>query len=388
MGCKSSKVQDDEGLDPEAPSYDPHSPFHVKYDLDRTFDGKLGEGTYAVVRIGTERSTGRKYAIKCVHKIKLDDTDTQALKDEIEILSSIKHDNVMRLIEWFEDIDYYFLVTELVQGGELFDRIVNKECYSEKDARDLARILLEALQFLHDSCIVHRDLKPENLLLKSEEVDHEIVLADFGYAARLKASDAKSLTDSCGTPGYVAPEILTGKKYGSKVDMWSCGVIIFILLGGYPPFNASDDREMVRQIKAGSFHFDEHFWGYISDSAKELIEKLLTVDPDKRLSAREALQHEWLQKADSDLASRKLDNNLEAIRKYNAKRKLQRAVKLVIFMNNLGRMSHHGGSPEMSALMQEANAVAEQETGDEEKTGEEEAGEQHASGDTASDPQS
>lgn len=332
-------------IDPEAPRIENNSVFFTKYDLDRSFEGKLGEGTYASVRLGTNKATGQVYAIKCVDKSRLDETDIRALKDEVSILKSVHHDNVMKLVEDFEEMDYFFLVTELVKGGELFDRIVTKECYSEMNARDLSRVLLETLAFLHDRCIVHRDLKPENLLLKTLDDDSAITLADFGYAARLSARDEKSLRDSCGTPGYVAPEILCKKRYGTKVDMWSCGVIIFILLGGYPPFGG-DDHEMLQMIRVGKFRFDPTYWDSVSEEAKDLIKKLLTVDPDKRLSAAEALKHPWIcETDDAHLASRTLDANLAAIKQYNAKRKLQRAVKLVILMNQLGRSStHEGGS--------------------------------------------
>ena len=226
------------------------TPFFRKYEMDMSDDGKLGEGSYAVVRRGNEKEKAdEQWAIKCVDKKDLTEPDLLALQDEVEILGSIKHPNVMQLHESFDEPMYFYLITELVNGGELFDRIVAKEAYNEADAAQLVKIFLQTLEHLHENCVVHRDLKPENLLLKDEDNDHEIKLADFGYAVRIDSPDFEDLIDQCGTPGYVAPEIITHLPYGTKVDMWSAGVIIFILLGGYPPFACQDQNELYEMIK-------------------------------------------------------------------------------------------------------------------------------------------
>mmetsp|Transcript_16537 Transcript_16537/g.24537 ORF Transcript_16537/g.24537 Transcript_16537/m.24537 type:complete len:233 (+) Transcript_16537:593-1291(+) len=218
-------------------------------------------------------------------------------------------------------------------GGELFDRIVAKSYYNEKEARDVCKILFEALQYCHSQNVAHRDLKPENLLLQSEDNDSDLKLADFGFAKR--CSSENCLTTQCGTPGYVAPEILEGTPYGCKADMWSLGVIVYIILGGYPPFIESNQRELFRKIRRGQYEFHEEYWGGVSADAKDLISKLLTVDPSKRFSAEEALGCKWMQMGGDELAAVDLGVNLAEFKKFNAKRKFKGAVQAVILANKM-----------------------------------------------------
>jgi len=220
-----------------------------------------------------------------------------------------------------------------MKGGELFDRIVSKSFYNEKEARDVCKILFEAIGFCHEKSVAHRDLKPENLLLLSEDNDSEIKIADFGFAKKVLTPN--SLTTQCGTPGYVAPEILEGVAYDQKSDMWSLGVIIYILLGGYPPFIEQNQRELFRKIRKGQYEFHEDYWGSVSADAKDLISKLLTVDPAKRLSASGALKHKWMVADGEKLAAQDLGVNLAEFKKYNARRKFKGAVKAVMMANKL-----------------------------------------------------
>ncbi|KAL3766516.1 hypothetical protein ACHAWU_000311 [Discostella pseudostelligera] len=228
-------------------------------------------------------------------------------------------------------------------GGELFDRIVSKSYYNEKEARDVCKILFEAVGYCHSKCVAHRDLKPENLLLRSEDSDSDIKIADFGFAKKVLTPN--SLTTQCGTPGYVAPEILEGIAYDTKSDMWSLGVIIYIMwliafnqyisaffsssLGGYPPFIEQNQRDLFRKIRKGQYEFHDAYWGTVSPEAKDLISCLLTVQPSKRLTAQQALQHSWIMKDASVLATQDLGTNLAELRKYNAKRKFKAAVNAV-----------------------------------------------------------
>jgi len=165
-----------------------------------------------------------------VTKSKLTKEDEIALKDEIIVLRELQHQHIIRLYDVFEEKSFWYLVTEKMTGGELFDRIVSKSFYNEKEARDVCKILFEAIGYCHSHSVAHRDLKPENLLLRSEDNDSEIKIADFGFAKKVLTPN--SLTTQCGTPGYVAPEILEGVAYDTKSDMWSLGGIVYIQLGG------------------------------------------------------------------------------------------------------------------------------------------------------------
>lgn len=218
-------------------------------------------------------------------------------------------------------------------GGELFDRIVQKSYYNEKEARDVCLILFDAMKYCHDHHVAHRDLKPENLLLASESDDSNIKIADFGFAKKVK--EPNSLTTQCGTPGYVAPEILEGKSYDTQADMWSLGVIVYILLGGYPPFIEQNQRELFRKIRKGQYEFHEEYWGQVSDDAKNLIRQLLTVNPTKRYDAKGAMKNSWIGADASKLVGQDLGVNLEQFKKFNAKRKFKAAVKTVVAANKL-----------------------------------------------------
>ena len=282
---------------------------------------------------GTKKGTSESFAIKIVTKAKLTEEDDKALQDEISILMEIRHPHIIRLYETFEDPKFYYLVTEEMYGGELFDRVVAKSYYNEKEARDATKVLLEALQYCHAQQVAHRDLKPENLLLQSPDDDSQIKIADFGFAKRLGAGGEESLTTQCGTPGYVAPEILEGVPYGTQSDLWSIGVIIYILLGGYPPFIEQDQKKLFQRIRKGDYEFHDEYWGSVSKDAKSLISSMLTVDPKKRITAEAALGNSWITGSDAKLAAMDLGKNLEEFKKFNAKRKFKAAVKGVTAAN-------------------------------------------------------
>jgi calcium/calmodulin-dependent protein kinase I len=215
----------------------------------------------------------------------------EMLSNEVEILIKIDHRNVIKLLDLFDTADYLYLVMELVTGGELFDRIVERESYSEADAKEVMRQLLNAIKYIHANDIVHRDLKPENLLLETEDNDVNIKLSDFGLS---KIYDNEFLMKTaCGTPGYVAPEILSANPYGPAVDMWSAGVICYILLCGYPPFYNDNDAILFESILNAKYQFHSPYWDQISKPAKDLIRALLVVDPQARLNATQALEMEW-----------------------------------------------------------------------------------------------
>jgi calcium/calmodulin-dependent protein kinase I len=295
---------------------------------------QLGTGAFSTVREGFHRSdTSKSYAVKCVNRKKLSEEDEAALLDEVSILQEMKQSNIICLYDFFSEPSTYYLVMEQMRGGELFDRIVAKAYYNEKEARDTCKSVLEAVGYMHQNFVAHRDLKPENLLLLSKEDDSAVKIADFGFAKKVR--EECSLTTQCGTPGYVAPEILDGTPYDQRADMWSVGVILYILLGGYPPFIESTQRDLFRKIRKGEYEFHEEYWGTVSSEARDLISSLLTVDPKKRLSADNALENPWIKGDGASLAKKDLGVNLKKFKTFNAKRKFKAAVSTIMAVNKL-----------------------------------------------------
>eukprot|EP00903_Cladosiphon_okamuranus_P019868 g18261.t1 len=252
---------------------------------------------------------------------------------QASIMHELNHPNLVKIYDFFEDDPKsFYMVLELMNGGELFDRIVQKKYYNEAEARDVCRTLLEAMRYTHGQGIVHRDLKPENLLLADPSDDSSIRVADFGFAVSVRDGYVR---DQCGTPGYVAPEILRARPYGTSVDMWSVGVIIFIILSGCPPFHDKDQNRLFRKIKAGHFSFYPEYWSEVSSNAKDLIRKLLVVDPKQRITAAEACEHPWLSTARGKLIEHDLSPRLEQLKNFIAKRKLRAAIRSVHFLVKL-----------------------------------------------------
>lgn len=257
-----------------------------KYDMKDV----LGTGAFSQVRLAESKDDGQMYAIKIIDKKALKGKE-DSLENEIRVLKRLKHPNIVALLEVFEDKTKVFLVMELVTGGELFDRIVEKGSYSEKDAADLIKQVLSAVAYMHEEGVVHRDLKPENLLYYSPEAESKIMIGDFGLS---KMEESGVMATACGTPGYVAPEVLAQKPYGKAVDVWSIGVISYILLCGYPPFYDENDANLFAQILKGEFEFDSPYWDDISEEAKDFIRSLMCVNVEHRLTCHTALEHCWI----------------------------------------------------------------------------------------------
>ena len=281
----------------------------------------------SVVRVTTRRCDGVRLATKCIAKEPLNLEDEEALMQEVNVLQQLDHPNIVKLHGFFDEPTMFYLVMDLIEGGELFEHIVQKEFYSEKEARDLIRTLLDTIKYCHGHAICHRDLKPENLLCISKEDDSNIKLCDFGFAAKVTDNN---LTQLCGTPGYVAPEILKRQPYGLGVDMWSVGVLMYILIGGYPPFYDEDTAVLYEQIKNGRFDFHDEQWASISMEAKDLIMKLLTVDPSSRIDAGLARKHAWLMGDDDWLRERDLHRTIGELKRFQARKKFKAAAKAVI----------------------------------------------------------
>ncbi|CAI5709014.1 unnamed protein product [Peronospora destructor] len=261
--------------------------FHRFYKLGR----KLGSGAFSVVHIATHRETRKQVAVKCIAKASLGRQNVHSLKQEVEVMSSLKHPNIVPLLDYFEEDRYYYIVTPLCTGGELFGDLVKRKSYTEEDARVLMRKLADAINYIHSRGIVHRDLKPENILLKTSAPGAEVMIADFGFA---KPMDGSRRGTACGTPGYVAPEVVQGEPYGAQVDCWSLGVILFILLCGYPPFPGANHATVLNKVVKAEYKFESPYWDEVSDEAKDLVSDLLTVDRTKRLDASGLLAHPWM----------------------------------------------------------------------------------------------
>ena len=294
------------------------------------------------------------FAVKIMKKSKMTDEDCVALKQEIALLKSLRHPNIITLHEHFEDDAHYYLVTEKCAGGELFDRIVEREFYSELKARNVARALLQAIEYCHDHDVVHRDLKPENLLLTSREDDESFKIADFGFgkrsvglASREDHNNAYGLSTQCGTPGYIAPEILEGQRYGKGVDIWSAGIITYILLCGYPPFHDDDLKQLFRKIRKGEYEFDSPFWDEVSNAARNFVQRMLVVQQDKRATARELLQDPWI--LDDGVSDANNELAMKGLRLWNAKRKFRAAVKTIVATNRIRKLTAALGGSEKAA---------------------------------------
>jgi len=258
-----------------------------KYELKE----ELGRGAFSIVKRAIEKSTGNAYAVKMIKKDSVGQ-DFKRLQTEMEILKQVQHPNIIALKDIIDTKNCLFIVTELVTGGELFDKIVELGSYSEKDAAILVAKIVSAIDYLHSLGIVHRDLKPENLLLKDAQTVHEVKLADFGLSKIV--SQQVIMQTACGTPGYVAPEILQARGYDKEVDLWSIGVITYILLCGFPPFYNEKLQLLFEQIMRADYSFPTDYWSHISSNAKDFIRKLLVVEPSKRMNSQQALQHPWL----------------------------------------------------------------------------------------------
>lgn len=258
---------------------------------DFHFKQVLGTGAFSeVILAESKRCAGEFYAVKCINKRSIKGKE-ETLENEIDVLRRLKHENIVQLMDVYEDKSFKYLVMQLVTGGELFDRIVEKGNYTEKDASQLIKQVLEAVDYMHDKGVVHRDLKPENLLYYSAAEDSKIMISDFGLS---KTAESGIMATACGTPGYVAPEVLAQQPYDKEVDVWSIGVISYILLCGYPPFYDENDSELFRQILKGYYEFDSPYWDDISESAKDFIRRLMCKQVSMRITCKQALTHQWI----------------------------------------------------------------------------------------------
>ncbi|KAI5107853.1 calcium/calmodulin-dependent protein kinase type II subunit gamma isoform X3, partial [Silurus meridionalis] len=282
-------------------------------------------GAFSIVRRCVKKSTGQEYAAKIINTKKLTARDHQKLEREARICRLLKHPNIVRLHDSISEEGFHYLVFDLVTGGELFEDIVAREYYSEADASHCINQILESVSHIHQHDIVHRDLKPENLLLASKMKGAAVKLADFGLAIEVQG-DQQAWFGFAGTPGYLSPEVLRKDPYGKPVDIWACGVILYILLVGYPPFWDEDQHKLYQQIKAGAYDFPSPEWDTVTPEAKNLINQMLTINPAKRITADQALKHPWVCQRSTVASMMHRQETVECLRKFNARRKLKGAI--------------------------------------------------------------
>lgn len=278
-----------------------------------------------MVRRCVKLCTGHEYAAKIINTKKLSARDHQKLEREARICRLLKHSNIVRLHDSISEEGFHYLVFDLVTGGELFEDIVAREYYSEADASHCIQQILEAVLHCHQMGVVHRDLKPENLLLASKCKGAAVKLADFGLAIEVQG-DQQAWFGFAGTPGYLSPEVLRKEAYGKPVDIWACGVILYILLVGYPPFWDEDQHKLYQQIKAGAYDFPSPEWDTVTPEAKNLINQMLTINPAKRITAHEALKHPWVCQRSTVASMMHRQETVECLKKFNARRKLKGAI--------------------------------------------------------------
>ncbi|XP_056112260.1 calcium/calmodulin-dependent protein kinase type II subunit gamma isoform X13 [Rhinichthys klamathensis goyatoka] len=319
---------------------------------------ELGKGAFSVVRRCVKKSTGQEYAAKIINTKKLSARDHQKLEREARICRLLKHPNIVRLHDSISEEGFHYLVFDLVTGGELFEDIVAREYYSEADASHCINQILESVCHIHQHDIVHRDLKPENLLLASKMKGAAVKLADFGLAIEVQG-DQQAWFGFAGTPGYLSPEVLRKDPYGKPVDIWACGVILYILLVGYPPFWDEDQHKLYLQIKAGAYDFPSPEWDTVTPEAKNLINQMLTINPAKRITADQAIKHPWICQRSTVASMMHRQETVECLRKFNARRKLKGAILTTMLVSrnfSVGRQHTSPATPTTStaAMAQEA----------------------------------
>ncbi|XP_035255717.1 calcium/calmodulin-dependent protein kinase type II subunit gamma isoform X8 [Anguilla rostrata] len=318
---------------------------------------ELGKGAFSVVRRCVKKSTGQEYAAKIINTKKLSARDHQKLEREARICRLLKHPNIVRLHDSISEEGFHYLVFDLVTGGELFEDIVAREYYSEADASQCINQILESVNHIHQHDIVHRDLKPENLLLASKMKGAAVKLADFGLAIEVQG-DQQAWFGFAGTPGYLSPEVLRKDPYGKPVDIWACGVILYILLVGYPPFWDEDQHKLYQQIKAGAYDFPSPEWDTVTPEAKNLINQMLTINPAKRITADQALKHPWVCQRSTVASMIHRQETVECLRKFNARRRLKGAILTTMLVSRNFSVGRQHTSPaattSTAAMAQEA----------------------------------
>lgn len=328
----------------------------------------LGSGTYAVVKEAVHIKTGTYYACKVINK-KLMEGREHMVRNEIAVLKHVSrgHRNIVTLHDYFETSHNLYLIFDLCTGGELFDRICAKGNYYEADAASLVRTIVGAVAYIHSTGIVHRDLKPENLLFRTKDEDADIMIADFGLSRIMDEDKLHLLTEVCGTPGYMAPEIFKKTGHGKPVDVWAVGVITYFLLCGYTPFDRDTQEEEARAIMRGDYKFEPvAYWANVSETARDFVRTCLTIDPNRRPTAEHLLKHKWLADAtphfvaDPEGTGQPVDLLPHIQKQFDAKRTFRRAVHTVTALKRMS-MSVAANQSELAKQVKQYKEDAENE---------------------------
>ena len=339
-------------------SYEPAMPPMPDSFLDRYKLGEeLGSGAFSIVRACTRRADGAQFAVKVMDTSDWEDSDMADLMEECRNLTELEHPNIVQMIEMVQEGKTVYLVTERCVGGELVDRIIERQHFTETDARDTVLLVLKAVLFCHERDVVHRDLKLENVLLTSTAAQSSIKLVDFGFSKKIPDGAGGTLETPCGTLRFCAPEILSNRQYGKKVDVWGIGCIAFCLLCGFPPFYDDNDAALTRKIKRGEFDFDAEVWDSVSELGKSAVTQMLTVDPEQRPTAAELMQHQWFTAAKIEGAGNNLVESMRNLRSLIARRKFRAAVKAVVALNRMRSLSTFGGGTDAAAAAPAAAAA-------------------------------
>jgi len=295
---------------------------------------KLGTGNFAVVRKVKRKCDKKFFAAKIIKKKNLKQEALNNLFGEVRVLKKLRHPNINSLVETFDTKHHLYMVLELLRGEELFTSIEHKKYYSEREAANVIRQVARACQYMHKRGVIHRDFKPENLVFLDVE-NSQICVTDFGLAKFVNL-EGGALKKAAGTPGYVAPEILHRREYDSQVDLWSIGVILYILLCGFPPFSHQSNKELYKLIKKGAYSFPKPYWDTISEEAKDCVRGLLCTDPKERFDATALLKHDWISgKIRSSPTNLIREGYGLRFKRYVVYKKFKRSVQTVIFLIRL-----------------------------------------------------
>lgn len=304
--------------------------FTDKYEIK----GEIGKGATCIVKLCVEKATGLQYAAKIINTTKFRNIEYEKVLREARICRKLQHPNIIQLYDSIKEPGYHYFVLDFFVDGDLFDDIATRESYSEVDASHCIQQVLEALKYCHEQNIVHRDLKPENLLLASKGKGAIVKLSDFGAAMDLDEEDGTNL-GLVGTPNYIAPEVLKKEKYGKPVDIWSCGVVLYILLFGYPPFYDPNTELLYSQIKAGECKTPFSGWDSIKAEANDILKKMMNTDQYTRTTATAALTHPWICQREHTASKLHRSSTIDEIKSFNARRRLKGAIYSTILASKL-----------------------------------------------------